>query len=142
MRDDSDSVKSGSALHVPSGKGRIMVVKLYGETLVLLSVYSPILLRELALTSESLSIGLGGFILARAQRLSLNHLVKEPWIGLGTEHYKEFICNYQDYLHAMVVIIDGSSFPYAHIWSKSGISDLLKAFGNIERVVKSDFFRK
>ena len=38
--------------------------------------------------------------------------------------------------------LDGCSFYYAHIWCKSGISDLLKAFGYIKTVVKSDFFRK
>ena len=37
-------------------------------------------------------------------------------------------------------ILDGCSFDYAHTWSKSGFSNLLKAFGYIERVVKSDIF--
>ena len=39
--------------------------------------------------------------------------------------------------HHVVVILDGSSEHGAHIWSNSGISNLLKAF---ERVVKSDIF--
>ena len=40
----------------------------------------------------------------------------------------------------MVLILNGSSEHSAHMWSKSGIIYLLKAFGYIERVVKSDFF--
>ena len=39
----------------------------------------------------------------------------------------------------MVFILDGSSEHGAHVWSKSGIFYLLKAFGYIKRVVKSDF---
>ena len=46
----------------------------------------------------------------------------------------------KDMFTPMVLILDGSAEHGAHIWSKSGVSDLLKAFGYIERVVKSIFF--
>ena len=38
----------------------------------------------------------------------------------------------------MALILDGSSEHGAHIWSKSVNFDLLKAFGYIDRVVKSE----
>ena len=38
----------------------------------------------------------------------------------------------------MVLILDSGSKRVAHIWSKSGIFDLLMAFGYIERVIKCD----
>ena len=40
----------------------------------------------------------------------------------------------------MVFRLDGCSFDYSHTWSKSGFSILVKAFGYIKRVVKSDLF--
>ena len=43
-------------------------------------------------------------------------------------------------IYTMVFKLHGYSLYYAHTWSKSGISVCLKAFGYIERVVKSDFF--
>ena len=40
----------------------------------------------------------------------------------------------------MVLILYGIPEHGAHIWSKSVNFDLLKAFGYIDRVVKSEFF--
>ena len=73
------------------------------------------------------------FHLTRAQDTLINHVIEEQWS----------VCSYEKGCsRCMVIILDGSSdHGCAHI-ERMRHFDLLKAFGYIDRVVKSDFFRK